>query len=148
MKEDNDFQLISCIERWLKRYRESRPDRTVIGRQADLSMEDLSRQEDELRNQPRRPLVDEEGFTLVVGPKKRTASVKPNASKRKRLSSPYVNVENKPKKKKGRIMDEKLTFYKFERKRLRSKEVHKLQEDFKIARKKAERLKAEMASEN
>ena len=132
---------VSCVEKWLAEYKTSRPDRITISRDADERMAEIEHAEEEHRQMAKQPQVDEDGFTLVA-PKKRKLATKisggDNTTKKQKLKEP------EPKRK--RLMDENLSFYKFERRRQRNAEVAKLKIQMKNDIKRADRLRVELAS--
>ena len=137
--EDKGEIQQSCIDKWMAQYRNSRPDRAIIGREADERIAELDRLEKERIEKSRQPQVDEDGFTLVVSTSKKRAKPASN-------NQEGARERKEPERKRKRLMDEKLSFYKFEKRRLRNQELAKLKAQMKNDLKRVDRLKSEMAN--
>jgi hypothetical protein len=129
----NESSSSTFVSNIINQYQSIRQTRFALAKQADEQVLQMEQDRAKQLQQENEPIVDDDGFTLVVSKK------------------PAAVVTKKPKavtmqqvKKKPRIMDESLSFYKFERKRLGKVQQVKLKDQFKLDIQKAERLKNEL----
>jgi hypothetical protein len=146
LKDVETITQTNCLDRWLEEYKRARPDRLTIGREADEAMEEFEKIQQEEQERLNAPIVDEEGFTLVVS-KRSNKRPPPSTAMKDGKSLSSKQPKTVTKKRKKQLMDENLSFYKFERKRQRQVEMSKLKDQFKNDRKRVQRLRSEISTD-
>ncbi|KAH9256348.1 hypothetical protein BASA81_005581 [Batrachochytrium salamandrivorans] len=130
------------VNEWLNSYSQIRTSRMALAEAADLAVVEMEQATAlALDKQNKAPIVDDDGFTMVVSKKKdvvMTAVKKlpvPKSSKKRVKPSSNTSVVTE---------QDSLKFYKFERKRLRKESQIRLKDQFKLDQQKAERIKTEL----
>lgn len=138
------------VSEWLDAYSQIRTSRMALAEAADLAVVEMEQAAAlALDRQNKAPIVDDDGFTMVVSKKKDAVVVgrklptaapsKPPSKKRAKPSSSSSSASTAAEQE-----QDSLKFYKFERKRLRKESQIKLKDQFKLDQQKAERIKTEL----
>lgn len=131
----------NVVKEWMEKYAECRPDRARLSAQADgVAVKRLREEEERLGEGMLGGRVDEDGFTMVVPKKKRSAAA---VEVQKRKDEEMAERKAKRAKKDAELGG---TFYRFEKKKLEREKMDKLKLDFKNSKIRAEKLKAEVAA--
>lgn len=145
LQSSNAQEEEDLVDKWISAYKRIRPTRAALAEAADQAVVDMEEAAAEAAvEQEKLPVVDSDGFTMVVSKKNKSTAAAGGvvvAKKKTKLTA----TGNKPSKKRSKMVDEdSLKFYKFERKRLRQESQIKLKDQFKLDQQKAERIKLEL----